>query len=292
MRLLEAILDANNRAVDGDNKAGLHVAEFQDQLPIIALTCIDPRLNPLLPEVLGIPEEYFIWLRNAGNIITSPLSSTMRSLSLACAIKGGKEIVIIGHTDCQVGKVGTLELLERFQKLGIGRQLLPDNLNEFFGTFSSERQNVIKATGLVRQSPLISPQVPVHGLMVDLETGKLESLVNGYNTLGTDMVSKWNKTIDAASQTVQAMGELTDFQTGNITFGETKIGEAIASATQWMEDKLKHAVISPHEQHPHPNPPSHPPAPPPHVPPTFNVAPPPKPPGKPPLSLRPRIHRH
>ena len=291
MRLIEAILSANHRAVDGDDKAGLRVAEFQDQLPIIALTCIDPRLNPVLPEVLGIPEEYFIWLRNAGNIITSPLSSTMRSLSLACAIKGGKEIVIIGHTDCQVGKVGTLELLERFQKLGIGRQLLPDNLNEFFGTFSSERQNVIKAAGLVRQSPLISPQVPVHGLMVDLETGKLESVVNGYNTLGTDMVSKWNKTMDAASQTVQAMGELTDFQTGNINFSETKIGEAIATATEWMEDKLKHAVISPHEKDVHPHPPVHPPAPP-HAPPAFNVAPPLKPAGKPPISLRPRIHRH
>ncbi len=290
MRLLEAILEANHRAIDGDQKAGLRIAEYQDQLPIIALTCIDPRLNPVLPEVLGIPEEYFIWLRNAGNIITSPLSSTMRSLSLACAIKGGKEIVIIGHTDCQVGKVGTLELLERFQKLGISRQLLPDNLNEFFGTFSSERQNVIKATGLVRQSPLIGAQVPVHGLMVDLETGKLESVVNGYTTLGTDMVSKWNKTMDAASQTVHAMGELTDFQTGNINFSESKIGEAIASATEWMEDKLKQAVISPHEKDAHASHP-HPPAPP-HLPPAFNVAPSQKAPGKPPLSLRPRIHRH
>ena len=68
-------------------------------LPLIALTCIDPRLNHLLPDRLGIPEESFIWLRNAGNIVTGPLSSTMRSLALACAIKGGKEIAVIGHTD-------------------------------------------------------------------------------------------------------------------------------------------------------------------------------------------------
>ena len=75
--------------------------DFTGELPVIALTCIDPRLNRLFPGVLGLPEEHFIWLRNAGNIITGPLSSTMRSLALACAVKGGREIAIIGHTDCQ-----------------------------------------------------------------------------------------------------------------------------------------------------------------------------------------------
>src|SRR4030095_10429130 len=102
MRLLEAIIDANHRAVGGDTKGGLHPAEFAHDLPLVALSCIDPRLNPLLPEVLGIPEDQFIWLRNAGNVITSSTSSTMRSLALACAVKGGKEIVIIGHSDCGV----------------------------------------------------------------------------------------------------------------------------------------------------------------------------------------------
>src|SRR5215475_13568416 len=127
MRLMEAVIDANHRAVQGDAKAGLHPGEFSDELPRVALTCIDPRLNPLIPEVLGIPEDQFIWLRNAGNILTGPLSSTMRSLALACAVKGGKEIAIIGHSDCLVAKTSAMQLLERFKALGIGRQQLPDN---------------------------------------------------------------------------------------------------------------------------------------------------------------------
>src|SRR6266850_675898 len=119
MRLFEAILDANQRAIAGDEKAGLRPSEYADSLPVIALTCIDPRLNPLIPEVLGIPEEHFIWLRNAGNIITGPLSSTMRSLALACAVKGGKEIAIIGHSDCLVCKTTMMSLTEGFRKLGV-----------------------------------------------------------------------------------------------------------------------------------------------------------------------------
>ena len=98
MRLFEAILDANHRAVAGDVTAGLHPADFSEALPVIALTCIDPRLNALFPNALALPTEQFIWLRNAGNVITGPMSSTIRSLALACAVKGGREIAIIGHT--------------------------------------------------------------------------------------------------------------------------------------------------------------------------------------------------
>src|SRR5277367_6862127 len=136
MRLFEAIIDANHRAVAGDNSAGLHPADFADALPVIALTCIDPRLNAFFPNALALPAEDFIWLRNAGNLITGPLSSTMRSLALACAIKGGREIAIIGHTDCKVSQTSASALLEKFKGLGINRNKLPDNLTEYFGLFS------------------------------------------------------------------------------------------------------------------------------------------------------------
>src|SRR5258706_12612297 len=174
MRLVEAIIEANHRAVAGDPKAGIHPDEFVDELPVAALTCIDPRLNALLPQVLGILPEHFIWLRNAGNIITAPLSSTMRSLALACAVKGGREIAIIGHTDCLVCKTSLIQLTDRFKALGVDRDRLPENLTEYFGLFASERQNVLKGVEYVRNSPLIGPRVPVHGLMVDIQSGRLE----------------------------------------------------------------------------------------------------------------------
>ena len=47
MRLFEAIIAANHRALAGDAGAGLHPSEFEDELPVVALTCIDARLNPL-----------------------------------------------------------------------------------------------------------------------------------------------------------------------------------------------------------------------------------------------------
>jgi carbonic anhydrase len=228
MRLFEAIIDANHRAVSGDNSAGLHPADFADELPVIALTCIDPRLNALFPNVLGLPGEQFIWLRNAGNIITSPLSSTMRSLALACAVKGGREIAIIGHTDCQVCKTTTSQLLDKLKALGVERSRLPDNINEFFGMFATERQNVIKACDIVRQSPLIGPKIPVHGLLVNIETGKLEWIVNGYESRQLSALpanNAFSPSTDASTMELGA-GPMADFHFGEMKFPEMKIGDA------------------------------------------------------------------
>jgi carbonic anhydrase len=221
MRLFEAIIDANHRAVAGDASAGLHPADFADSLPVIALTCVDPRLNAFFPNALALPGEQFIWLRNAGNVITGTLSSTMRSLALACAIKGGREIAIIGHTDCQVCRTTTMSLLDELKALGVDRSRLPENVTEFFGTFGSERQNVIKACDFTRRSPLIGPGIPVHGLLIDIETGKLDWVVNGYDTLQLNVAQPMPKMEFAALGTA---GSSKDFELGEMKFPETKIG--------------------------------------------------------------------
>ena len=223
MRLFDAIIDANHRAVAGDTTAGLCPSDYPEELPVIALTCVDPRLNSLFPNALALPAEQFIWLRNAGNLITGTLSSTMRSLALACAVKGGREIAIIGHTDCQVAKTTTSVLLDKLKALGVERSHLPDNVSEFFGTFGSERQNVIKACDFVRQSPLIGPKIPVHGLMIDVTSGKLDWVVNGYETLKTH---PHPATAKPGFATMSAIGSFKDFDPGEMKFPEMKIGEA------------------------------------------------------------------
>lgn len=242
MRLLESIIEANNKAVAGDSSAGLHPADFADSLPLVALTCIDPRLNALFPNVLAIPADQFIWLRNAGNIITGPLSSTMRSLALACAVKGGEEIAVIGHTDCQIARTTAIQLLERFKGLGVDRSRLPENLNEFFGMFSTERQNVIKACDFIRQSPLISPRAPVHGLLVDINTGRLDWVVNGYNTLFTQLPLPTAAAMPPSGSPLGTPGTLGDFKFGEMKFPEAKIGEWVSSGAEQIQAKAQQEI--------------------------------------------------
>jgi carbonic anhydrase len=246
MQLFEAIVDANRRRVAGDKSAGVPVAEFGAALPIAALTCIDVRLNHLLPEMLGLPEEQFIWLRNAGNIVTGSLSSTMRSLAMACAIKGGKEIAIIGHSDCLVGKTTSMQLLDRLAALGVERHRLPDNLVEYFGLFGTERQNVMKAVDFVRASPLIGAKVPVHGLVIDIKSGQLEWLVNGYQAFASTAAgtaSPTGKVLRQADETLETLGRIGNIAIGEMKFPDTKIGEMVKTGQDWVHKAEQAATV-------------------------------------------------
>ena len=67
--------------------------------------------------------------------------------------------------------------------IGVLRERLPDDLVGFFGLFASERQNVRRGVEFVRQSALIGPRIAVHGLLVDVQTHRIEWVVNGYDGL-------------------------------------------------------------------------------------------------------------
>ena len=253
MRLFEAIVDANHRTVAGDHTAGLHPADYADELPVIALTCIDPRLNVLFPNVLGIPADQFIWLRNAGNIITGPLTSTMRSLALACAVKQGREIAIIGHTDCHVCHTTTMMLLDKLKNLGVDRHHLPENINDFFGMFASERQNVSKACDYARHSPLIGPKIPVHGLLVDIGTGKLDWVINGYDTCPALPQHTEIDFGQSAATAIGALGSRGVFELGEMKFPSHKIGE-LGGHHDWENSPPVPAVAAPTPAGPEPPP--------------------------------------
>ena len=53
------------------------------------------------------------------------------------------------------------------------------DLEEWIGGFESEEENVKDVCEKIKNHPLI-PDVPVHGLIIDIVTGELNVLVDGY----------------------------------------------------------------------------------------------------------------
>lgn len=258
MRLFEAILDSNDRWVRGDEIAVLARAEHADFLPVVALTCVDPRLDAFLPQALGIDKTDFVAFRSLGNTLDSPLGSIARFLALACAVKGGRELAVIGHTDCSIAKTTVLTLTDAFASMGVGRDELPQDLTEFFGLFASERQNVIKAVELLRQSPLIGTKLPVHGLLMDTQTGRLEWIVNGYTAPAPATVHPRSELKIQASvggkEIAEARVPLPSLALGEMKFPDLKIGEVNVSAAMQQSavptpEQSVSAAARPAEQH-------------------------------------------
>jgi carbonic anhydrase len=135
----------------------------------------------------------------------------------------------------------TMQLLDRLRALGVDRSRLPDNLSDFFGTFGSERQNIIKACDFVRNSPLIGPKIPVHGLLLDIQTGGLDWIVNGYETLSAQAAPALpDHLAPKPGEAMESLGAFKDFAMGEMKFPEAKIGEAAAH--------LEHHVLQKTEQ--------------------------------------------
>jgi carbonic anhydrase len=79
----------------------------------------------------------------------------------------------------------------------------------------------------------------VHGLLVDIETGKLEWLVNGYEAWQRQE-SPPKTDFPALASAAEELGHkaLAGFQLGEMKFPEVKIGEVTSRAGDWLAQKI------------------------------------------------------
>ena len=115
--------------------------------------------------------------------------------------------------------------MDRFKALGVDRAHLPENLTEYFGLFASERANVIRGVEFIRHSPLIGPSITVQGLLVDVHTGRLEWVVNGYDVLEKAASARPGLELPELGTTAGASSVGAAFEIGNLKFPKAKIGE-------------------------------------------------------------------
>jgi carbonic anhydrase len=127
-----------------------------------------------------------------------------------------------------------LQLLNQFKSLGVDRARLPENLVEYFGLFGSERQNVIHGVEFVRSSPLIGPQIPVHGLLIDVNSGGLEWVVNGYQQLDSAATGKTGEILKKADQSLNAFAKIGQTVAEDLKVPSAKIGEVLRTTEELL----------------------------------------------------------
>jgi hypothetical protein len=103
---------------------------------------------------------------------------------MAVYLKGATEIVVMGHTDCRMSQFEANDFLSALSAWGVSRQQLgPVDLRRWAGAFHDPRPNVKQSVESVARCPFIPRRIPIHGLLIDILTGKVEVVVDGQREL-------------------------------------------------------------------------------------------------------------
>ena len=132
------------------------------------VTCIDSRIDPLA--VFGLEPGDAKILRNAGARVTDDVE---RGLALAAASLGVTRIAVVQHTDCKLTAASDADLIEAVGQ-ATGRTI------DGFDPLAIADQPAALAADVSRLlgSPLLPKGTVVTGLVYDLHSGRLSTLVD------------------------------------------------------------------------------------------------------------------
>jgi carbonic anhydrase len=180
MTLLDSILEKNRKFVQPNAFPPL---PKNPKKQFAIFTCMDTRLVDFLEPAMGIRRGDAKVIKNAGNTLIDPFGGVVRSLVAAIFMLGVEEVFVIGHKDCGMASVDPSHLKQQMVERGVNPQaieaLVPD-LAQWMGAFSCPVENVARVVSVIRESPLIPKDVPVHGLIFCPNDGSLEVVVSGY----------------------------------------------------------------------------------------------------------------
>lgn len=186
MNTLEQILQANKHFVENLPADYTSMDSGADRFPsreLAIFTCMDTRLVDFLEPALGISRGQAKVIKNAGNSVTSPFESAIRSLVIGIFELGVKEIVVIGHLDCGLAAADSQQLIQKMLERGISAdaiKMIEKEMESWVDHFHHPLENVEEVVGKIRSNPLIPKDVPVHGLMFNPHTGDVSVVVDGY----------------------------------------------------------------------------------------------------------------
>lgn len=134
---------------------------------LAVLACMDARLN--VEDVLGLRTGDAHIIRNAGGLATD---DAIRSLVISQHLLGTEEIIVIEHTGCGLLTFEDEPVQRRIAAIQGAAVDLP------LLSFTDLEVNLAAQVERIRDHPWIK-DVPVHGVVYEIESGRLRPLDRG-----------------------------------------------------------------------------------------------------------------
>jgi len=175
--LLDEVLESNKEFVKEFDEVKL---SHLPQKKLAIVTCMDTRLiDGFLEKAMGISRGDAKIVKNAGNNVLD--RDVIRSVAAAIFALGAEEVMLVGHHDCGMAGANPEKLKAAMLEKGISPdEISKVDLAEWIGAIETEESNVINGVEKMKNSPLIPNDIPIHGLIINPNSGKIDVLVNGY----------------------------------------------------------------------------------------------------------------
>jgi len=185
MSLLNDLLEFNEKFVESGEYKKFTTTKSPDK-KMVLVSCMDTRLTELSTKSLGLKNGDIKHIQNAGGMISHPYGSTMRSILVAVYMLGADEVVIMGHHDCGFGALEPGPMMKEMEDRGVNPEVFNTlkhsgiDIKEWLSGFDTVEESVRENVGKVRQHPLMVTDVPVHGLVISPDDGKVDLVADGY----------------------------------------------------------------------------------------------------------------
>lgn len=188
MNNLEQIMNFNRTFVENREFEQYRTSRFPDKKMVI-VTCMDTRLVELLPRAMNLRNGDVKIVKNAGALVTQPFGNIMRSILVAIYELGAKEVLVVGHHDCGMTGINPEQVISKMKQAGVKQEVFDTlehsgfHLSRWLTGFDTVKDSVERSVSIIRNHPLLPRGIPVHGLIIDPDTGALEVVTEGYSQL-------------------------------------------------------------------------------------------------------------
>jgi carbonic anhydrase len=185
MSIITDILDYNRTFVERKEYEAYRTDRFPNK-KLVIVTCMDTRLTELLPRSMNLRNGDVKIIKNAGAIVSHPFGSVMRSILVAVYELEASEVAVIGHYGCGMTGLECGRVLEKVRRRGVADEVIEKlkaagvDMERWLVGFERVEDGVRQSVEMIQKHPLLPKDLPVHGLIISPETGKLDLLVDGY----------------------------------------------------------------------------------------------------------------
>jgi carbonic anhydrase len=185
LTILNEILQFNQKFVEDLEYEKYETTKFPKKKMVI-LTCMDTRLLELLPKALNLGNGDAKIIKDAGALVSHPFGSVMRSILIAVYELQAQEVLVVAHYDCGMSGLKAEPVIESMKKRGISDETFDTitysgiDIKQWLHGFDNVNESVEHSVDIIKNHPLMPKDVPVHGLVIDPKTGKLDLIVDGY----------------------------------------------------------------------------------------------------------------